>query len=66
MVTHSYQFNIDRCTEDKTKSKKCHDETQINNWMEDVNVEIWTMQKSIDFTKYTADPTYWTNKLYSS
>ena len=44
----------------------CHNKTVINEWIKDINVEIWTMQKVIDFEKYGSDPTYFTNMIYTS
>ena len=44
----------------------CHQRSTIDYWIEDVEIELWNMQKVIDFEKYTHDPTYWTNLMYTS
>ena len=66
METHSYQFEIDRCnseTQLKNGRKACHDEKVINSWVDDIDVEVWSLQKVIDFDAYGDDPTYITNDL---
>ena len=44
----------------------CHSWGTINNWINDIEVELWNMQKVIDFSDYGEDPTYWTNMIYTS
>ena len=46
--------------------EKCHKKTDIDKWIKDLDVEVWIMQKTIDFAAYGPDPTYLTNRLYSS
>ena len=46
METHSYQFEIDRCnseTQLKNGRKACHDEKVINSWIDDIDVEVWSL-----------------------
>ena len=49
LVTESYQFNINRCMKKTKKGEDCHSIENINEWITDVNVEVWNMQKVIDF-----------------
>jgi len=44
----------------------CYTPEEINEWMGDVEVDMWNMQKVIDFEKYGLNPTYWTNMIYTS
>ena len=46
--------------------KSCHSKKMINEWIKDVNVEIWNQQEVKDFGAYGPHPTYITNLLYLS
>jgi hypothetical protein len=66
METHSYQFEIDRCNpkiQTKNGRANCHEEKKIDEWVGDIDVEIWTLNKVIDFDAYGDDPTYIVNDL---
>jgi hypothetical protein len=62
MIKHSYQFTINRCVGKST----CHKKETVDAWLTDVDVEMWAMQKVVDFKKYGLDPTYWTNLMYTA
>ena len=45
---------------------KCHSEHIINEWIEDVDVQVWSTSKKIDSEKYGQNPDYFVNSLISS
>ena len=54
-------FKINRCNDTLQKElgrEKCHPKPIIDEWIKDINVEIWSNEKNIDMTKYGPDPTY--------
>ena len=69
MVTKSYQFQINRCNDTLQKENgklKCHKKEDIDAWIKDVNIEVWTKQEVIDFSAYGKDPYYTTNLIQMS
>jgi hypothetical protein len=44
----------------------CHDKTTIDKWISDLDVQVWNMNKVINFGAYGPDPTYYVNKLFNS
>ena len=62
LITHSYQFQINKCHE----RKYCKSENEINEWIEDVDVEVWVMQRRLDHHLYGPEPDYIVNELVKS
>ena len=64
MKAESMQLVIDRCN-DKTQiemgREKCHGKESINEWIKDVLIEVWSLERVVDNTKYGPNPTYRTN-----
>ena len=44
--------------------EKCYSKHIINEWIKDVEVNVWSNQKSIDMEAYGSDPTYENNFLH--
>jgi hypothetical protein len=69
MVTRSFEFTINRCNQtlqDIQKRPKCKSDEEINEWIKDVNVEIWGIEEKIDYSDYSDKPFYRMNTLYNS
>ena len=45
---------------------KCHSESIINEWIQDVDVQVWTQSKKIDSQKYGQNPDYLVNSMIST
>ena len=53
MKAESMQLVIDRCnnkTQTEMGREKCHEEKSINEWIKDVLVEAWSLERVVDNT----------------
>ena len=48
------------------KRPKCHTDSEISQWIKDVDVDMWGLENSIDFADYSKEPYYKVNNLLSS
>ena len=48
------------------KRPKCHTDTEITQWIKDVDVDMWGLENNIDFSDYSKEPYYKVNNLLSS
>jgi hypothetical protein len=44
----------------------CHKDSDITDWIKDVDIEMWGMELNIDFDEYSQEPYYKVNNLFSS
>ena len=44
----------------------CHPKHVVDNWLKDVDVQVWQVEKVIDFSMYGPNPTYPTNFIVKS
>jgi hypothetical protein len=46
-------FNVQKCSDDQElegySDYKCADESEVNQFIEDLTVEVWTLTEKIDF-----------------
>ena len=41
--------------------EKCKSKEEIDEWVKDIDVEVWTMEKKLDHKKYGQNPEYYIN-----
>ena len=68
MVSKNYQFQIRKCNQtvldqkygnSPKTMKKCENDKSIETYIEDIVLDAWNVQESIDFSKYDGErPVY--------
>ena len=51
-------LRISKCDNNKKKEKDCHSDSDINEWLRDVQIDTWTVYEKMDFQKYHERPTF--------
>jgi hypothetical protein len=57
MYSKQIIFRIDKCKDEERKKGQhpCHHDSEIRDYIKDVDVELWLMRESIDFNNMTRD-----------
>ena len=59
MVMKSMSFEVTRCKpEDRIGKSPCKKEHEINDFLKDFQVDIWTYNENIDFKIYGEKPVF--------
>jgi hypothetical protein len=54
MQSMNWKLHIGACNNETTKT--CHNISEIENYIKDLNIEHWVLEQTIDFNKYDEKP----------
>ena len=57
-VTQYLTFEIRRCVNSTENNNWCHEEEEIDLYLSKASIELWTIEKRVDMSKYDEAPLY--------
>lgn len=59
MITKYMSFEVRRCVNSAENNFSCHSDEEIDEYLKKTSVELWTIQRKVDFSKYDEEPLYY-------
>ena len=57
-VTQYLTFEITRCVNSTENNNQCHEDEEIDEYLNKASIELWTIEKRVDMSKYDKAPIY--------
>jgi hypothetical protein len=58
MISSNFAFQINRCIDGKNPGVVCKKPEEINEYIKDIEINIWRLEQNIDFDVYDNPPTF--------
>lgn len=62
-VVKYIQFEVQKCATPPDQEDTCGTPEEIESWLSSSSIETWSIQKKVDMSKYSSEPTYRVMKI---
>jgi len=58
MISMSLTFTIEKCVNSTKNNNNCHSPEQINEFLQDISVDVWAIENNMDLSNFKNTPKY--------